>query len=77
MEKRNLDQIAALPLGGRIHVACWTDSAQLEKTAKLPLISPREKMPFEVTPVYPYITRFAADDATKAKVAANSTTGGK
>lgn len=77
LEKRNLDQIAALPLGGRIHVDCWTDSAQLQKTAKLPLISPREKMPFEVTPVYPYITRFAADDATKAKVAANSTTGGK
>lgn len=73
LEKRNLDQIAALPLGGRIHVDAWSDRVQLSKSAKVALVSPREKMPFEVTPVYPYVTRFAADDP-KAKVA--TATGG-
>ena len=76
LQQRNLDQIAALPLGGRVHVDCWTDQVQLAKNAKVALISPREKMPFEVTPVYPYITRFATDDNKKA-VAANTASGGK
>lgn len=76
LQHRDLDQIAALPLGGRVHVDCWTDRVQLAKSAKVALISPREKMPFEVTPVFPYITRFATEDGKKA-VAVNTTSGGK
>jgi hypothetical protein len=61
LEKRNLDQIAALPLGGRIHVDPWSDKIQFAKSTKVPLNSAREKMFFEVTPVYPYVARFGTD----------------
>lgn len=74
LQKRNLDQIAALPLGGRIHVNIWNDRIELEKSARVQLVSASEKMPFEVTPVYPYVSRFMTDDA-KQKVA--SADGGK
>lgn len=76
LEKRSVDQIAALPLGGRIRVDSWNDRIQFAKSAKVPLNSAREKMSFEVTPVYPYITRFGAE-AAKPKVAANISNGGK
>ena len=74
LQKRNADQIAALPLGGRIHVNIWNDEVQLEKSARTQLVSASEKMPFEVTPVYPYVSRYMADDS-KQKVA--SANGGK
>jgi hypothetical protein len=54
------DEIAALPLGGRIKVDPWSDRAQMMKSKATPLLSPREKMQFEVTPVRLYLTRLAA-----------------
>ena len=74
LQRRSTDQIAALPLGGRIHVNIWNDQVQLEKNARVQLVSASEKMPFEVTPVYPYVSRYVSDEA-KQKVA--STNGGK
>ena len=68
LEQRNADQIAALPLGARIHMDSWSDKIEMTKGNRVPLISPREKMSFEVTPVFPYVTRFGEGD--KAKVAA-------
>jgi hypothetical protein len=68
LEQRNADQIAALPLGARIHMDAWSDKIAMAKTNRVPLISPREKMSFEVTPVFPYITRYVTND--KSKVAA-------
>ncbi len=68
LEVRSVDQIAALPLGARLRVDPWSDKIEMTKTNRVPLLSAREKMPFEVTPVFPYITRFATDD--KPKVAA-------
>ncbi len=68
LQQRNVDQIAALPLGARIHMDAWSDKIEMSKTSRVPLISPREKMSFEVTPVFPYVTRLGTDD--KAKVAA-------
>ncbi|MGH9526620.1 MAG: hypothetical protein ACRD2F_08105, partial [Terriglobales bacterium] len=35
----------------------WTDQLRLEKNPNPPLISAREKMPFEVTPLFPYLVR--------------------
>lgn len=57
LEPRRLDQVASLPLGGRVRVDPWSCRAELYKRDAVPLISPNEKMPFEVTPVYPYLTR--------------------
>lgn len=68
LQKRNADQIAALPLGGRIHVNIWNDQVELEKAARVQLLSASEKMPFEVTPVYPYVSRYATEEV-KQKVA--------
>jgi hypothetical protein len=57
LQPRSTDQIAALPLGARIKLDPWSNHIELVKTPIVPLVSPREKMPFEVTPVFPYLTR--------------------
>jgi hypothetical protein len=51
------DQIAALPLGGRVRVDLWDNNIELVKAKNVALLSAREKMPFEVTPVFIYLTR--------------------
>jgi hypothetical protein len=53
LESTKLDQIAALPLGGRVKVNPWDDKAEMVKTAPVAITSARDKMPFEVTPFYP------------------------
>jgi Peptidase family M48 len=57
LEAQRTDQIAALPLGSRIKLDPWTDQIELVKTKPVALISPREKMPFEITPFFPHLTR--------------------
>lgn len=57
LDEKRLDQIAALPLGGRIKVDPWSDQVELSKTKPVALASAREKMEFEITPVFPYLTR--------------------
>lgn len=57
------DQIAALPLGGRVKVDGWSNEVYLMKTKPVPVLSAREKMPFEVTPLWPYETRLADSSA--------------
>jgi hypothetical protein len=57
LENAKLEQIAALPLGGRLKLDPWHNQLDLIKTKPVALLSPREKMMFEVTPVYLYLTR--------------------
>jgi hypothetical protein len=57
LDPQRTDQIAALPLGGRIKLDPWTDQVELAKAKPVALASPREKMPFEITPFFPYLTR--------------------
>ncbi len=54
---RNTDQIAALPLGSRIKLDPWSDRVELVDVKPVPLLNAAEKMPFEVTPFYPYLRR--------------------
>ncbi len=73
LEMSRTDQIAALPLGGRVKVDPWTNKLELLKSKPVALTSAREKMPFEVTPFYPYLTRIDADKpAGPEKVALGS-----
>lgn len=65
LDERKKDQIAALPLGGRIKVDPWSSQATLAKSKPVALLSAREKMPFEVTPVFPYLTRASAQGSEK------------
>jgi hypothetical protein len=59
LQPKNTDQIAALPLGGRIKVDPWTDQVELAKAKPVALASAREKMPFAITPFFPYLTRLS------------------
>jgi hypothetical protein len=53
------DQIAALPLGGRIRVDPWSNRIELVRTKPVAILTSSEKMPFEVTPFFPYLTRLS------------------
>jgi len=59
-----VDQVAALPLGGRVKVDPWTDQLELIKTKPVSITVASDKMPFEVTPFYPFLTRTGGDDKT-------------
>jgi Peptidase family M48 len=72
-----LDQIAALPLGGRVKLNPWDDKVELVKSQPVAITSARDKMPFEVTPFFPRLTRTGAADATTTNGnAANTTNNG-
>ncbi len=60
LEMKKLDQIAALPIGARIKVDPWSNRAELSKAKPVALLSPKEKMFFELTPIFPYVMRLAA-----------------
>jgi hypothetical protein len=76
LDVNKLDQIAALPLGGRIKINPWNDKAEMVKTAPVAITSARDKMPFEVTPFYPRLARFGttATGVAPTSAAAASTT---
>ncbi|HEY4763415.1 MAG TPA: M48 family metalloprotease [Candidatus Sulfotelmatobacter sp.] len=65
LDDKRLDQIAALPLGGRIKVDPWSDRADLSKAKPVALVSTHEKMEFEISPFFPYLTRFSNGSAEK------------
>jgi hypothetical protein len=78
LDNSKLDQIAALPLGGRVKVNPWDDKAEMVKTAPVAITSARDKMPFEVTPFFPRLARYgagAAPVAAPTTAAANSGSG--
>src|SRR5271167_2633199 len=58
-------KIVALPLGGRVKIDPWNDRLDLIKSKPVGTVAEREKMPFEVTPFMPYLTRFGADNNSK------------
>jgi hypothetical protein len=68
LEPAKTDQIAALPMGSRVKLDPWDDRIEMMKAASVALLSAREKMPFEVTPFMPYLTRYR-----QATAASNST----
>ncbi len=54
------DQIAALPLGGRVKVDPWDNQLELIKAKPVAITAASEKMPFEVTPFFPFLTRLGS-----------------
>src|SRR3984885_1051451 len=72
LDPAKLDQIAALPMGGRVKLNPWTDRVELTKSAPVAITSARDKMPFEVTPFFPRLSRLISDaNTTNATSAAN------
>ncbi len=79
LDNNKLDQIAALPLGGRVKINPWDDKAEMVKAAPVAITSARDKMPFEVTPFFPRLIRYGAGAGAPAAIpataAANSGSG--
>jgi len=58
LQQNDVSQVAALPLGSRIKLNPWDDTVELKKSKAVPLLSAREKMAFEVTPMIPHLARY-------------------
>jgi hypothetical protein len=65
LDAKRTDQIAALPLGGRIKLDPWSDQVEMAKAKPVALTSAKEKMPFEITPFFPYLTRLSTPGSEK------------
>jgi hypothetical protein len=74
LDPNKLDQIAALPMGGRVKLNAWTDRVELTKSAPVAITSARDKMPFEVTPFFPRLSRLTTDANTGNTTSASNTT---
>jgi hypothetical protein len=70
LDFNKLDQIAALPLGGRVRMNVWNDQVEMVKTPPVAITSARDKMPLEVTPFFPRLTRIAGTGPTSQNTTA-------
>jgi len=61
LDWNKLDQIAALPLGGRVKLNPWDNKVEMVKAQPVAITSARDKMPFEVTPFFPRLSRYGAN----------------
>ncbi len=76
LDIKKMDQIAALPMGARIKVDPWSDKVELSKAKPVALLSPREKLMFEVTPVFPWLAHMqGAPSAEKVAASTQETQG--
>ena len=69
LDEHRIDQIAALPLGGRIRLDPWSDQVELAKARPVTLASAHEKMPFEITPFFPYLIRLSGENVDRVATA--------
>ena len=69
LDDEKLDQLAALPLGGRVKLDPWEDGVEMIKAAPMTITNVRDKMPFELTPFFPRLTRLtsAAQNGSASK----------
>ncbi len=66
-----LDQIAALPLGSQLKIDAWDDKVIRLNPKPAPILNARDKMPFEVTPVFFRLMRYQTPQAAAAQQAAS------
>jgi hypothetical protein len=62
----DIRQQAAMPLSSFLRFDPWTDQVIQMHTAYEPLLSPRDKLPFEITPVYLKLTYYKPAEAAPA-----------
>jgi hypothetical protein len=60
LDIQNIKQLPALPLGSRIKLDPWDDHVEMQKSKPVALLSVRDKMSFEVTPMFPNLVRYKA-----------------
>jgi hypothetical protein len=66
LQPNALNQVAALPLGSRVKVNAWDGHTELIKATPLSIVSVRDKMPLEVTPFSPHLTRYGEVTSSSA-----------
>ncbi|MGA7383089.1 MAG: M48 family metalloprotease [Terriglobales bacterium] len=71
LEKQRLDQVAALPIGSRIKLDPWSNQLTMMNATPVALVSSREKMPFEVTPFFPFLSYSQAEKKLVAQAPVN------
>lgn len=71
--ENKVDQIAALSLGARVNLNPWSNQIEMMSSKPVTLLSTADKMPLEVTPFFPYLTRTStkADLSQSAKMDAD------
>jgi hypothetical protein len=69
LDMNKLDQIAALPLGSQLRIDAWDDKVIRLNARIPPILNARDKMPFEVTPVFFRLVRYAPPAAAAAPAA--------
>ena len=70
--ENKVDQIAALSLGTRVNLNPWSNKIEMMSSKPVTLLSTADKMPLEVTPFFPYLTRMSTqptDLSQSAKMA--------
>lgn len=67
LQMTDIKQLAALPLGSRIKLDPWDDHIEMQKSKPAALLSVRDKMPLEVTPMMPNLVRFKGNPDVVAK----------
>ncbi|HUO60044.1 MAG TPA: M48 family metalloprotease [Candidatus Acidoferrales bacterium] len=72
LEPLKTDQVAALPMGGRIKLDPWSNRIEISRSKGVALLGAREKMPFEVTPFFPFLTRLQAGTAAPTSAPAEA-----
>jgi len=65
LQPDNKSQIAALPMGSRLKLDPWSAGVSLMKSRPTSLLSARDKMPFEITPLVPYLTRYVESSSSQ------------
>ena len=71
----NVHQIAALPLGSRLRVDSWNDTVDALDAQPVAVLSPSDKMPFELTPVFFRLRPYGRAAATASTGAASPSDG--
>jgi hypothetical protein len=66
LQPGNKGQVPALPIGSRLKLDPWNAGVSLMKSKPATILSPRDKMPFAVTPLVPYLTRYVETSAAQA-----------
>jgi hypothetical protein len=61
--ENKIDQLAALSLGSRVDLNPWSNQIEMMNTKRVTLLSSADKMPLEVTPFFPYLTRLSVKPA--------------
>ena len=72
LDINKLDQIAALPLGSNLKIDAWDDKVIRLNARVPPIMNARDKMPFEVTPVFFRLVRYTPPVAAAPTPAAGA-----